>query len=282
MQQHYDILTIGETREITLCGMSVYPMPEPHPDRVMLEHDLLFMDEGEWVICQDSAEYTVRQGDAMLLRAGSHHYSLTPCAPGTRTLYIHMTTAPTDRTDVPLTPQEAAAYASGGMVCLPTVIPCGQHAGIRRAMRDMAALFWSDREDRQRHMGLALNVLLSDLAYIARGRQAMAEPWLQRVLRQMRTDPSHMYSLAEIAEIARMSVRSLSSHFKRETGQTVHQYQLNLKLEMAFALVRTEPDRTLADIAANFGFYDAYHFSRLFKQRFGFSPRHFRGGEPTP
>lgn len=274
----YDLLSIGSLREITLCGTNVYTVPDAHPDRILAEHDLLYVDEGEWSICQDEVNYVVRKDDAMLLRAGSHHYSLMPCAPNTKTIFVHMTTLKEDKYDVSIMPQTVSQYAKGNMICLPTVISCGQPGAIRRAMRDMVEVFWSDREDKQRHLGIALNLLLSDLGYIARNRQALGEEWLSKVLRMMRTNPSKMYALSEIAEISKMSVRSLSGHFKQATGQTVHQYQLNLKLDMAFALVRTEPDRTLADIAANFGFYDAYHFSRLFKSRFGFSPKHFRRG----
>lgn len=77
-------------------------------------------------------------------------------------------------------------------------------------------------------------------------------------------------SLAELAHIANMSVRSLSRAFKQATGLTPVQYQQRLRLEVAAALLQS--DLPIEAIAARCGFEDARHFRRLWQRQFGVSP----------
>ena len=69
----YSILPNSPNRLVTLCGENVYPQPELHPDRVMDEHDLMYVYSGEWTLVQDETVYQVQAGDLIFLRAGSHH-----------------------------------------------------------------------------------------------------------------------------------------------------------------------------------------------------------------
>ena len=42
----------GAGRRLDAANLVSYPEPSLHPDRVMSEHDLVFLIEGEWEICQ--------------------------------------------------------------------------------------------------------------------------------------------------------------------------------------------------------------------------------------
>jgi AraC-like DNA-binding protein/mannose-6-phosphate isomerase-like protein (cupin superfamily) len=276
---NYDILDITLQRVVTLCGMNMYPTPEYHPDRVMSEHDLLFICEGEWTVIQDGQSYPLKAGDAIFLRAGNHHASEMPCTPGTRTLFVHFSRLPGERYDEEITAEALKAYSRDRSACIMTVTSCGQNAEVQRLMRQIIDNFWSERDDKARQSSLMINLLLSELSYIARHTLQNTDEWISRALRLFRSEPARIYSLEEIAKIAGISVRTLSTRFKQITGQGVHRYQLNLKLEMAYAAIRTT-DRTIQDIAAGFGFYDAYQFSKLFKRKYGMPPRHFKPSTP--
>ncbi|MEI2579918.1 GlxA family transcriptional regulator [Scytonema sp. PRP1] len=78
-------------------------------------------------------------------------------------------------------------------------------------------------------------------------------------------------SLAELAHIANMSVRSFSRAFKNVTGLTPVQYQQRLRLEVAATLLQNS-DLSIEAIAARCGFDDARHFRRLWQRQFGVSP----------
>ena len=76
-----------------------------------------------------------------------------------------------------------------------------------------------------------------------------------------------------------MSVRTMSARFKRLMGKTLHEYQLSMKLEMAYHTLRTGR-YTVKEVAQTFGFCDPYYFSRTFKKTYGLSPSEVRYHPP--
>jgi AraC-like DNA-binding protein len=50
-----------------------------------------------------------------------------------------------------------------------------------------------------------------------------------------------------------------------------------LRLQQAFMLLTEEPPRRISDVALQVGFSDISHFNRLFRSRFGDTPRGVRG-----
>ena len=73
-----------------------------------------------------------------------------------------------------------------------------------------------------------------------------------------------------------MSEVSFYRHFKNATGQTPVEYLINLRLNMAVELLQTAPEAGVSDIAMRSGFNDSSYFARLFRRKFGISPRQFR------
>lgn len=80
-------------------------------------------------------------------------------------------------------------------------------------------------------------------------------------------------SLDHAAKFIHKSKSSLQHLFKKVTGQSFKQFQIELKLEKADELLRTLPKMTLREIANNIGFEDQFYFSRLYKKYRNSSPR---------
>ena len=275
----FDILPLSLERHVTLCGTNVYPTPAVHDDRVMEEHNLLYVLEGEWEIGQDGKAYKLKSGDMMLMRAGSRHYGISPCSANTRSMFIHFTGLVGDRPAVPLSPVEVRSYANGNTVCLPTVIHCGSNNAISVIVRNIINIFWWNRDDCERTLSLNINCLLSELAFIARNSLSQSEEWITRLLQEMRMNQSRFVSAEEAAETAHMSVRTMSARFKRIMGKTLHEYQLSMKLEMAYHTLRTGR-YSVKEVAQVFGFCDPYYFSRVFKKAYNLSPSEVRNHPP--
>lgn len=270
----YTILDLSSKRQVSLCGTNVYPVPEPHLDRIIDEHDLLYIFNGEQPIAQDDEQFTAQTGDLVFLRAGSHHWGTAPCSVNMRSIFIHFNALPTDRSAKYLTREEVSAQ-SGSTVILPTLIHCGQNNACTRIINGIIELYWSHTPNKERRLTLLLNLLLDELASISLESETQREEWTVAVISLFRKHPDRMYSLEEIAETVQMNVRTLSSRFREITGESVHQYQLNMKLESAYRDLRTGT-RTIKDVAMSYGFCDAYYFSRLFKKKFGLSPKQIK------
>lgn len=276
----YTLLKFSTSRQVTLCGTNVYPIPEKHLDRVMSEHDLLYVFSGEQGVAQDDEVFNLQAGDIILLRAGSHHYGTMPCTVNTRTMFIHFNALPGDQGEKFLTGDEIRAYAESDKICLPTVIHCGQNNEATGLINDIIDLYWSHKPSKKRRLMLLLNLLLDELSSIAMESVNQREEWTVAVISLFRKHPERMYSLEEVADVVQMNVRTLSARFKQITGKSVHQYQLNLKLEMAYRDLRSG-EHTVKDVAMSYGFCDAYYFSRQFKKKFGISPKQIKVREPS-
>ena len=68
----------------------------------------------------------------------------------------------------------------------------------------------------------------------------------------------------------------------QETGKSFTERVNELRLERAFALLAADGDRRVSDIAFEVGFSDLAHFYRLFKSRFGDTPKGVLGSMKAP
>ena len=279
----FDILALSDQRHVVTCGTNLYPRPEQHPDRTMTDHDLLLICEGEWTIIQDKTAYSLQAGDMILLQSGSHHYSALPCTPNTKTMFLHFNHLMDDRCNVELSAMETSNYADGRIVCLPTVTHCDTGAdNIRSMMLEIISTFWSRRDDRIRRLNMLLNLLLAELAYLARRSPIVTtrQDWIYTLLDAMSADPRHFYKLRDAEKLVHMSSRTISAHFISVMGKSFHQYQLEQKLKMARSTLESGIYK-VKQVSEMYGFCDPYYFSRVFKKQYGLSPRDIKNKNPS-
>ncbi len=106
-------------------------------------------------------------------------------------------------------------------------------------------------------------------------RLAGRPAWLNRVEEYLREQPDSRMSLAEIAATVSVHPAHLNKVFKRHVGISVGAYLRQLQVERARQLL-ANPDIPLARIAADAGFFDQSHFTRVFKSATGTTPAEFR------
>jgi AraC-like DNA-binding protein len=91
----------------------------------------------------------------------------------------------------------------------------------------------------------------------------------------MREHISSIVSLGDLAEVAGLSVSHYCAMFKQKTMQTPMQLYTSMKIQRACQLLQNR-NQTIKAISYNLGFFDQYHFSKVFKQVMGVSPKGFR------
>jgi AraC-like DNA-binding protein len=95
------------------------------------------------------------------------------------------------------------------------------------------------------------------------------------VLAYMRDHYHSSITNRQLARLAHMSVRAFERKFHGNFHLTPQKYLRKLRLRMASrALVYT--GQSLAEVATGCGFSDQSHFTRLFRQHFGLTPRDYR------
>ncbi|MCM1190164.1 MAG: AraC family transcriptional regulator [bacterium] len=87
---------------------------------------------------------------------------------------------------------------------------------------------------------------------------------------------SEKISLDQIAENMYLSPFYISKIFKSETGDAPIRHLINIRLEKARETLENGWEGSIQEVAASVGYDDAYHFSKLFKKRYGISPSQAR------
>lgn len=80
---------------------------------------------------------------------------------------------------------------------------------------------------------------------------------------------------AEMARLAGYHEYYLNRVFKKETGKSIHQFLLDVRLNAIREKIRNS-DLSLSEIAEETGFRSYPHMSGFFKERYGMTPREYR------
>lgn len=95
---------------------------------------------------------------------------------------------------------------------------------------------------------------------------------VEQILNYFEEHYNEKISLDRIAENMYLSSFYVSKIFKKETGDTPIRHLINIRLEKAYELLQNGWNGSIQEAAASVGYDDAYHFSKLFKKKFGVSP----------
>lgn len=91
----------------------------------------------------------------------------------------------------------------------------------------------------------------------------------------MRENIHGTVSLEDLAKVAGLSVSHYCALFKRKTMQSPLNLYTSMKIQRACQMLQNR-NQTIKSIAYNLGFFDQYHFSKVFKQIMGSSPKNFK------
>ncbi len=86
-------------------------------------------------------------------------------------------------------------------------------------------------------------------------------------------------TLEELARAVGVSRSTLTHRYRAETGTTPFSRLLDHRLDVARGMV-LKGERA-KEVAAHTGFYDEYHFAKVFKRRFGLPPRRYARQSPA-
>ncbi len=260
-------LDMGQRRRVCECNINYSPEGIFHPDRVMEVYDLLYLTEGSWEIWEEDRCWPLRKGQILLLEPGKHHFSRERCTPGMRNMYIHFQRLDRDGT------------GEGNGMWISKLFDCSGSREIPGLFERMLEAFWSGGSGKEVRTTALLELILCELAVEKKEESKNADPLMREIVQRFYSSPERFFSPADLAEDYGFSIRTISSRFRKYTGKSIHQYQMQMKLDMARSLLRQDQGRGLRDIAQSFGFYDEFQFSRLFKRQFGCPPSAFRNGK---
>ncbi len=98
---------------------------------------------------------------------------------------------------------------------------------------------------------------------------------INEVLNYVEANYREPLALERMADVAHFSPFHFSRIFRGAVGETPHGYLMRIRLEKAIGQMSYGPKRSLTQVAIENGFGSSSHFSRCFKQSYGFSPKQY-------
>lgn len=89
------------------------------------------------------------------------------------------------------------------------------------------------------------------------------------------SQPGEHWTLVTTARLVGYSPNHFAGLFRRQTGQTFHQFLMETRIEGAKKFLELD-QRSLTDIALDLGFSSSQHFSSAFSKKTGISPLRWR------
>lgn len=242
-----------------------------------VELALVFSGEGRYRI--DDVCYDVTEGDLIILNPGLKHQALV-CAPDNPTTEFFVGFSDVQfpglpANHLPLPDGKMILHTTGDLhqklfrlctsmsaendICRP-----GRYIMLKSYLMQMLILLFREQcEPVEIKTGCSFDSV--NKGYV-----------VEQIVNYFEDHYAEKISLDQIAENMYLSPFYISRIFKSETGDTPIRHLINIRLERAKELLENGDGGSIQEIAALVGYDDAYHFSKLFKKKYGISPSQVR------
>lgn len=99
------------------------------------------------------------------------------------------------------------------------------------------------------------------------------EPWKIDLLEYMNENFMYDLSMEEMAAYTGRSLASFKRDFKKVSDLTPQKWIINRRLEAAHELILADYHAKVTDICYRVGFKNLSHFSKIYKEKYGYSPQ---------
>jgi AraC family transcriptional regulator, exoenzyme S synthesis regulatory protein ExsA len=158
------------------------------------------------------------------------------------------------------------------------VIPINTNTAIETFFHSMLPHFQANRQPDQSLLDLKFRELILTIAENPANSEVLScfgsmltEPQSISLQRLMEDNYSFNLKLEDFARLAHRSLSAFKRDFMRVFNTTPGKWLIERRLDHSYHLL-THTDKTVSETAFETGFESASHFSRVFRQRFGFPP----------
>lgn len=147
-------------------------------------------------------------------------------------------------------------------------------SAVLRRLPDIQKNFQNPAHQSQLNALCQLQNLIFEI-YNERLNGKIKKNFIGKILQEIEKNIDKWYQVEELAEMAEMSLSTFRRKFLQTTGVLPKRYIEELKIHHA-AKDLISSDKKISRIAAYYGYFDPYHFSRRFKKVMGYSPEQYR------
>ena len=195
----------------------------------MVVHDLVLLVKGSWEIREEGTTFLLKPGDVLFLTAGRHHFGVNGCQKGTRTLWIHACAEPRDAF---LSAKQLPPNTETEIYLNP-LVSTGGNIRIYTLFESIIRAFWSSSATKRAMSRVLLSELLVELSDLSHAAPDSSVTIIDHLIDYMEKHPHQFFSIDALASRVGVNRRTLTTHFRKRTGESVHGYQTKRKIRMA-------------------------------------------------
>lgn len=231
---------------------------------VIIPHSKLFyITDGEILIELDNQKISAKAGDMVLIPSGKKHSYGLSGNEFTKKFWFHF--------DMGI-----GGKSIFDRYDLPHKISIGKNKRIEELFSCVLTSAKSNKPEKKLATSSAILSLLS--FYFEKSfykQNIVSDSEIDMAMEYIKNNFSERFTLDEIAKKVNLSPNYFVKKFKERTGYSPIQYVTVVKMERAKFLIEQSRE-PISNIMEELGFYDASHFSKLFKKYCGYSPKKFR------
>ncbi len=277
------MLDISGKIQVGMFGCVSYPEGGWHGGRRLGCHLLLYLSAGELSMQIGQSCRSASRGEVLFVEAGEFyrplasggcsyyffHFTAERCRGGSTPFRVHAGVTPGC---------EGFAYSFGDGVDPISLSPHMRPASpmkCEEALAACAALRLGRSAGEKRRLDALFRLFLAELA--EEGKEEALSSQTEAALAFLEGHLAEPLSLRRVAEHLHFSPSYVARRFQRELGESVGEYVLRRRLELAGSyLLHTE--LAVSQIAELCGFRSPYYFSTRFRERYGCTPLAYRRG----
>ena len=135
---------------------------------------------------------------------------------------------------------------------------------------------WEQAERPTGYMEMLRCYLTQVLVFAARACETRsARSAVTDVMKQLKAHYAEPLCLNSLSQLVGYTPQYLSSLFSHDMGMSIQEFLQRIRIEEACKLLR-RTELPMAEVAANVGYQDTRHFSKLFRRYQGASPKEYR------
>lgn len=246
-----------------------------HPDeyfftwekgRVLREWQLILLTDGRGTVEFAGRRHSVERGSLVALAPGCWHRYRPNSRTGWSTLWIGFGGDVADR------------LAGGAGLRMDGEVRSVEHAArFRRLFGDTVSDILARGDAAVYSTAAKIPAILAALMEARTGGESGTshEEMVHRAQGFIAEHANGVVDFAELADSLGVPYRTLRHVFAKETGSSLLQYQLGIRLARAKALLKSS-DIPISEIAATLGFNSTWYFAHFFAKATGVAPREYR------
>ena len=266
---------------LKVAGFTVNPPNAPYPltqhpsgyhfswknGRTLDEYQISYITKGRGILETKSQRFNIQAGTAFVILPGQWHRYKPDPSTGWDEYYIGFNGSYIEQIF------NQPFYKSSGNTFL-----VGHNIMLLNSFKDIIEKVNGEHPGYQQQIaGRVMNILGEIIAVVK--NQEFEGKEIEKRIREAQFDIRERLhkslNLEVFAQRYQMSYSYFRKLFKTYTGLSPAQYHLQLRLQKARDLI-SSTDKSVKEIAFSLGFESQFHFSKIFKKKFGISPNKSR------